>query len=102
MRSAVAISSINALTLSPALAASLLKPPGEKTRAFSTNSSAWFNRWFDVATDKFMVLTGYFTHKISRAGLLLVILVGGIVLLFRIVPAGFVPEEDQAYIMAGC
>ena len=97
---AVAISSINALTLSPALAASLLKPPGEDKSIFD-KFFQWFNRWFEIATDKFMVLTGFFTHKISRAAILLVALVAGIVLLFRIVPAGFVPEEDQAYIMAG-
>ncbi|HDY81413.1 MAG TPA: multidrug efflux RND transporter permease subunit [Halieaceae bacterium] len=96
----VAISSINALTLSPALAASLLKPPGEDKSLFD-KFFRWFNHWFEIATDKFMVLTGFFTHKIGRAALLLVILIAGIVLLFRILPAGFVPEEDQAYIMAG-
>ena len=48
-----------------------------------------------------MVLTAFFTHKIRRAAILLVVLVAGIMLLFRIVPAGFVPEEDQAYIMVG-
>ncbi len=97
---AVAISSINALTLSPALAASLLKPPGEDKSIFD-KFFQWFNRGFAVATDKFMVLTGYFTHKLHRAGILLLILIAGIVVLFRIVPSGFVPEEDQAYIMAG-
>ena len=96
----VAISSINALTLSPALAASLLKPPGEEKSLFD-KFFRWFNHWFEIATDKFMVLTAFFTHKIARAGILLAVLVAGIVLLFRIVPAGFVPEEDQAYIMVG-
>ena len=97
---AVAISSVNALTLSPALAVSLLKPPGEEKSLFD-RFFQWFNRWFQIATDKFMVLTGFFTHKIGRAAVLLVALVAGIVLLFSIVPAGFVPEEDQAYIMVG-
>ena len=96
----VAISSLNALTLSPALAASLLKPPGEATSVFD-RFFRWFNRWFETATDKFMVLTAFFTQKITRALILLLALIAGIVLLFRIVPAGFVPEEDQAYIMAG-
>ena len=96
----VAISSINALTLSPALAALLLKPPGESKSVFH-KFFGWFNRWFEVATDKFMVLTAFFTHKVGRAAILLVVLVAALLLLFRIVPAGFVPEEDQAYIMAG-
>jgi hydrophobe/amphiphile efflux-1 (HAE1) family protein len=97
---AVAISSINALTLSPALASMLLKPPGESKSVFD-KFFRWFNRWFEVATEKFMVLTAYFTHKVSRAAILLVALVAGVVMLFSILPGGFVPEEDQAYIMAG-
>jgi HAE1 family hydrophobic/amphiphilic exporter-1 len=97
---AVAISSFNALTLSPALAAMLLKPPGESKSIFD-KFFRWFNRWFEVATDKFMVATGYFTHKIGRALILLFALVVGVVVLFQVLPGGFVPEEDQAYIMAG-
>ena len=95
----VAISSINALTLSPALAASLLKPPGEATSTFDRFFRA-FNERFEQATAKFMIFTGYFTNRLLRAGVLLAILVVGIVLLFRAVPAGFVPEEDQGYVLA--
>ena len=95
----VAISSINALTLSPALAASHLKPPGEATSTFDRFFRA-FNERFEQATAKFMVFTGYFTNKLLRAGTLLAILVVGLVLLFRAVPAGFVPEEDQGYVLA--
>ena len=95
----VAISSINALTLSPALAALLLRPPGESTSVFQRFFDA-FNRTFEFATEKFLVLTSYFTNKLVRAGMLLGALVIAIVLLFRMVPAGFVPEEDQGYIMA--
>lgn len=97
---AVAISSINALTLSPALAATLLKPPGEGKSLFD-RFFRWFNHWFEIGTGKFMVLTGFFTHSLLRSGLLLLALVVGVVVLFRVVPGGFVPEEDQGYIMAG-
>ncbi len=95
----VAISSINALTLSPALAATLLKAPGEDKSIFDKFFDI-FNRGFEKATGKFMVLTGFFTHKATRAAMLLLALTAGVVLLFRIVPGGFVPEEDQGYIMA--
>ncbi len=97
----VALSSVIALTLSPALAATLLRPPGQGggggwlSRAFGH-----FNRWLEAATEKFMVITGVFTYKPLRALALLGALTLGLVLLFRIVPGGFVPEEDQAYIMA--
>ena len=95
----VAISSINALTLSPALAATLLKPPGEATSTFDRFFRA-FNERFERATAKFMIFTGYFTNKLLRAGVLVAILIVGLVLLFRAVPGGFVPEEDQGYVLA--
>ena len=96
---AVAISSLNALTLSPALAALLLKPPGEQKSLFDRFFGA-FNRGFDKSTEKFMLLTRFFTQRVMRAGLLLALLVGGLLVLFRAVPGGFVPEEDQGYLLA--
>jgi HAE1 family hydrophobic/amphiphilic exporter-1 len=95
----VAISSINALTLSPALAASLLKPPGEEKSTFERFFAA-FNRGFERATEQFMVVTNYFTTHLSRAGVLLVAIVAGMLVIFRLLPAGFVPEEDQGYVLA--
>jgi len=94
----VAISSVNALTLSPALAASLLKPPGEK-KGLLDGFFARFNRGFEIATEKYMLICGYFTSKLVRAGILLGAIIVGMVLLFRIVPGGFVPEEDQGYLL---
>lgn len=96
---AVCISSVNALTLSPALSASLLRPPGESKSMLDRFFGA-FNRRFEQLTSSFMKYTGFFTHKLVRAGALVGILVAGLLLLFREVPGGFVPEEDQAYIMA--
>jgi HAE1 family hydrophobic/amphiphilic exporter-1 len=95
----VAISSINALTLSPALSALLLKPPGEG-KASSNRFFDAFNRNFEAATARFMVFTGFFTRRLVRTGVLLAVLIVALVLLFRAVPAGFVPEEDQGYMMA--
>jgi len=95
----VAISSVNALTLSPALAASLLKPPGEQKSAFD-RFFALFNRGFEKATSHFMVYTGFFTRRLLRAGILVAVLIFGLLVLFRTVPGGFVPEEDQGYLMA--
>ena len=95
---AVAISSINALTLSPALASSLLKAPGEE-KSLLDKFFAWYNKWFQIATDKFMKLTGFFTNRLAPAVMLLGALVLGLVFLFKMVPGGFVPEEDQGYIL---
>ena len=95
----VAISSVNALTLSPALAALLLKPRGEQKSVFDKFFAA-FNRILEHTTERFMVLVGYFTERLSRAGILLLGLVVGVFVLFQAVPGGFVPEEDQGYVMA--
>jgi HAE1 family hydrophobic/amphiphilic exporter-1 len=97
----VAISSVNALTLSPALAALLLKPPGEQKQSIFHRFFGAFNRTLAAATDRFMILTDFFISKLYRAGLLLAALVAGIAYLFAAVPGGFVPEEDQGYILAG-
>ena len=96
----MAISSINALTLSPALSGMLLRPPGEAKRGLLSGFFDRFNRGFEVATEKFMVITGAFTHVPMRALALLGALTLALLLLFRLVPAGFIPEEDQAYLLA--
>ena len=95
----VALSSVNALTLSPALAALLLKPPGEQTSTFDRFFQA-FNRVFEQATGKFMIYTGFFTRRLIRAGVLIGALLVGLFWLFSAVPGGFVPEEDQGYVLA--
>ncbi|MCP5060469.1 MAG: multidrug efflux RND transporter permease subunit [bacterium] len=95
----VAISSINALTLSPALSALLLKPPGEEKTSFARFFGA-FNRGFESVTQRFMVIAHFFSEKLVRAIVVLLGIVVGTVVLFGAVPAGFVPEEDQGYVLA--
>ncbi|MCP1675551.1 multidrug efflux pump [Natronocella acetinitrilica] len=92
----VAISGLVALTLSPAMCARLLS--AERRRP------AWPFRWFNKAFDKFTdVYVGgvrlLLNHSVVGV-LLFVVLVGAIVGLFRIVPGGFVPDEDQGYVFA--
>ena len=94
---AVAISSINALTLSPALCATLLKEEGSKLT--TTGFFGWFNRNFDKMTN------GY-THMVSaivRRGLFWMLLFalfsGATLYLFTQLPSGFVPMEDQGSFM---
>jgi HAE1 family hydrophobic/amphiphilic exporter-1 len=95
----VAISSLNALTLSPALSAMLLKPPQEKKEGPLQPFYNWFNRTFRSATHQYMGIAGLFTRKLvlSMGALAVVtVLMGG---LFGTVPGGFVPEEDQGYFL---
>ena len=94
----VAISSINALTLSPALSAMLLRPPGE-SRSRLQPAYDRFNNVFARATDRYMGITSYLTRRLAIAvaalGLTAVLMTG----LFSLVPSGFVPEEDQGYLL---
>ena len=90
---AVLISSINALTLSPALSAMLLKPVAAERKSFFL--FAWFDRGFELLTRGYLRAVG---PVIRRAFLMLlcyaeltVIALG----LYRQLPTGFIPDEDQ-------
>jgi len=95
----VAISSINALTLSPALSAMLLRPPSERKDNFLTPFYNGFNNAFTRVTGGYMGIATLFTRKLLLSMgtlLVMVVLMGG---LFGAVPGGFVPEEDQGYFL---
>jgi len=95
----VAISSLNALTLSPALSAMLLRPPGEKKESFLQPFYDRFNTVFAVATERYMGITGFFTRKLALSVVGLVGMTIAMSGLFGAVPGGFVPEEDQGYFL---
>jgi HAE1 family hydrophobic/amphiphilic exporter-1 len=95
----VAISSINALTLSPALSALLLRPPSEQKDNWLTPFYKRFNNMFARTTNRYMKIAGLFSRKLIVSAAVLVaviILMSG---LFGLVPGGFVPEEDQGYFL---
>jgi HAE1 family hydrophobic/amphiphilic exporter-1 len=94
----VAISSVNALTLSPALSAILLRPPGEK-KSFLQPFYDRFNRVFDRATHGYLGFAGHFARKLTLSLIVLAAITGLMGGLFSIVPGGFVPEEDQGYFL---
>jgi len=95
----VAISSINALTLSPALSALLLRPSSEQKDNWLTPFYNRFNGMFARTTSGYMKVAGLFSRKliVSVAALAaIIVLMSG---LFGMVPGGFVPEEDQGYFL---
>ena len=93
----VVLSSVNALTLSPALCAMLLKKP-VPGRGLLAKFFAWFNRVFDRLTNGYGGIVGFFTRKAMRSMLLLVLAVAGIWLLGKFVPGGFIPNEDKGFL----
>ena len=92
---AVLISSLNALTLSPALCATLLKPHSGKTNAFFSA----FNRYFDKMTHGYSYLVSASVRKIALVALCLVVVFVSIGGVFKILPKGFVPNEDKGAFM---
>src|SRR4051812_34939974 len=94
----VLLSVINALTLSPALAAMLLKAPtGKKT--LLTPFYNGFNRVFGRTTDAYVGFAGIFARKMLRSVVFMGVLVYLILVLVRNIPGGFIPEEDQGYLL---
>src|SRR5258708_13872508 len=90
----VLISAFNALTLSPALSAMLLRPRGEPRGVFG-RLGAGFNRWFGKTTDGYVSVNRRLVRKLVIPLVLLGAVVPASVALGRKIPSGFVPPEDQ-------
>src|SRR5215468_8728734 len=94
----VVISAFNALTLSPALAAMLLKPRTHTKQAFGRFFGA-FNRVFEKITHGYVSVSHGLVRKAAIGIMLLVAFAGGAGLLGRRLPTSFVPEEDYGYML---
>jgi len=94
---AVVFSVINALTLSPALSAMLLRKP-KPGRGPVAKFFRWFNRTFDRLGSGYGNIVGGISRKAARSMLLLVAVLGGIWLVGKFVPGGFIPDEDKGYV----
>src|SRR5215472_8723143 len=93
----VVLSAFNALTLSPALAALLLRPRRPMRGPLGVFFRG-FNRWFGRATDGYVKLAAIMVRRTGIAVILLIvigILIGGI---GRVLPKGFIPPEDLGYV----
>src|SRR5688572_58900 len=95
---AVLLSVVNALTLSPALAALLLKPATGK-RSLLTPFYDGFNKVFGWTTDRYVSFASILARKMIRSAVFIAVLVYLTVALVQRIPGGFVPEEDQGYIL---
>ncbi len=96
----VLISAFNALTLSPALAAMLLRPRREPTTAIGRLGRA-FNRLFERATDGYVRTNARLIRKLAIPLLLLAAVAGASALIGRKLPTGFLPDEDNGYALIG-
>jgi len=93
----VILSAFNALTLSPALSALLLRPKKE-SNGLLRKFFNWFNRVFARATEGYVRLSGGLIRKGALAlAVLAIFAIAGIVFA-RFVPSSFLPDEDMGYV----
>ncbi len=92
---AVAFSSLNALTLSPALCATILRP----LKPFESGPLFWFTKVLDKSRDRYAGIVAIASRKISVIALILVLIVAGIYGLLKISQTSFIPGEDQGVFM---
>ena len=90
--SAMALSVVVAITLTPALCASLLKPKGHGAKR---GPFAWFNTGFGRLLNGYTGTVRWSVRRPVRVGLVYLALAVAMVLLFMRTPTGFLPEEDQ-------
>jgi HAE1 family hydrophobic/amphiphilic exporter-1 len=93
----VLFSAFNALSLSPALSAMLLRPKKEGRGPLAA-FFRWFNRVFGRVTDGYVGICRHLIHKAGFAFILLGILCVGAYFFGSKVPGSFLPDEDQGYV----
>ncbi len=92
----VVLSAFNALSLSPALAALLLKPKTE-SRGLLRRFFDWFNRMFGRATDRYVQVSQTLLRRSVIAFVLLAGFAAAGLMIGAKLPTSFVPDEDQGY-----
>ncbi len=102
------ISAINSLTLSPALAAKLLKPHGAKKDALSRGIErvfgglfGRFNRFFKRSSEGYQRNVGRSLGSRGRVFAVYAVLLVATGFVFSTVPTGFIPIQDKLYLIAG-
>jgi hydrophobe/amphiphile efflux-1 (HAE1) family protein len=101
--SAMVLSVLVAMTLSPALCATLLKPvhAGEHAQhggplgPLLDRFFGGFNRGFDRFTRRYVIQVGWLSKRVKRCLLVFLLLVGGTGLMYQNLPTSFLPDEDQ-------
>ena len=98
--SAMVLSVIVALILTPALCATMLKPIKKGDHGKTTGFFGWFNRLFDKSTNHYVDSVGHIVRSTGRYLLLYLLIVIGMAVLFMRLPTSFLPEEDQGLLLA--
>ncbi|QTP53819.1 efflux RND transporter permease subunit [Billgrantia sulfidoxydans] len=102
------ISAINSLTLSPALAAMLLKPhdvPKDRLSRLIDFLFGWlfrpFNRFFNASSRGYQRGVGRSLRRRGAVFAVYALLLAGTGVMFQLVPGGFIPTQDKMYLIGG-
>ncbi|MCK9506751.1 MAG: efflux RND transporter permease subunit, partial [Porticoccaceae bacterium] len=100
MAISILFSAFLALTLTPALCASLLKPLDKDHEGRKAAPYRWFNRWFNHSAVAYQGLVGKVITRTGRLMVLYLVIVVAVIFLFVRMPTAFLPEEDQGSMYA--
>ncbi|MFM4962146.1 efflux RND transporter permease subunit [Aeromonas bivalvium] len=98
--SAMVLSVLVALILTPALCATLLKPMKHGEHASHRGLFGWFNRMFDASAERYRRGVGKVIKQGVRYGIIYLGMLAVLAVLFLRLPTSFLPEEDQGVIMS--
>ncbi|KEQ02268.1 MULTISPECIES: efflux RND transporter permease subunit [Pseudorhizobium] len=95
--SAMLLSALVAIVLTPALCATMLKPIDHHKKG--RGIGAWFNRGFDRTTGGYVGSVGYLLKRPFRVMLMFALVVAGCAWMFTRLPSSFLPQEDQGVLL---
>lgn len=97
--SAMVLSVLVALILTPALCATILKPVKKGDHGKTTGFFGWFNRVFDKSAHHYTDSVGHILRSTGRYLVIYLLIVVGMAYLFIKLPTSFLPEEDQGLLL---
>ncbi|WP_437608686.1 multidrug efflux RND transporter permease subunit AcrB [Erwinia sp. V71] len=97
--SAMVLSVIVAMILTPALCATMLKPVAKGDHGKTTGFFGWFNRMFDKSTHHYTDSVGHIIRSTGRYLVIYLAIVVGMAVMFVRLPSAFLPEEDQGVLL---
>lgn len=100
MAVSILFSGFLALTFTPALCGTILKPIAKGVHHEKTGFFGWFNRSFDKVTGRYEGWVGRNLKRTGRLMLMYAVLLGALGVFYNRLPTSFLPEEDQGYLIA--